>query len=106
MIDSNKDTLNTVLGNLTMNREQIQKAIEAAREVVAGIDPDVEDAITLLIRKVGDVQTVGKMVGAQMQIDQLDRTKAELEVLVAAVLVILKSDNLVGRMDESLRKAG
>jgi hypothetical protein len=90
------DTLNTVLANIQKNKTQITQQIAASIAAMGSPDADVQAAIDLLIATYGaNVQVIGQTIGAQLQIEQLQKTSTEIDALIAGMQVVLADEALV-----------
>jgi hypothetical protein len=90
------DTLNTVLANIQNNKTQITQQIAASTAAMGNPTADVQAAIDLLIATYGaNVQVIGQTIGAQLQIEQLQKTSTEIDALIAAMQVVLSDETNV-----------
>ena len=88
-----QDTLNVILGNIQNNKLQLAKQIIDCGAAMGNPTPDVQAAIDLLVKTYqGNVQTIGQTIGAQLQIEQMQKTSAEIDVLIAALQVVIADE--------------
>lgn len=100
------DTLNTVLANIQKNKAQIAQQLVASSAAMGNPDADVQAAIDLLIKTYGaNVQVIGQTIGAQLQIEQLQKTSVEIDALIAGLQVVLADEANV-EATEALVAAG
>lgn len=87
------DTLNTVLQNIQNNQAAVAQQIVASTKAMGDVTPEVASAIELLIGHYGaNVQVIGQVIGARLQIDQLDKTAVEINALIAGLQVVLSNE--------------
>jgi len=84
-----KETLNTVLENIKKNLDNVNKALVQASAAVSQLDPEAVTAAKLLLAKYVHPQGVAAIVNSMGQLEALNVTKTELEVLIAAVQLTL-----------------
>ena len=100
------DTLNTVLSNIQKNKDGIAAQLVASAAAMGNPTAEVQAAIDLLISTYGaNVQVIGQTIGAQLQIEQLQKTAVEIDALIAAMQVVL-SDEANVEAAEALVAAG
>ena len=89
-------TLRTVMGNILQNRDSIKATIAATEARGTTVSPDVQDAIDLLVKTFGpDVQKIGELIGAQLQVKQLKKTHEEVLALLAGLQVVMSKEELM-----------
>lgn len=87
------DTLNTVLANIQKNKTQIAQQIVSSTAALGNPTPEVQAAIDLLIATYGpNPQVIGQTIGAQLQIEQLQKTSTEIDALIAGLQVVLADE--------------
>lgn len=95
-MSATQDTLNSVLANVQNNQAQIAKQLAASTAAAGNPTPEVQAAIDLLVLTYGpNPQTIGSVIGAQMQIEQLNKTAVEVNALIAGLQVVLSDEALV-----------
>jgi hypothetical protein len=101
-MSTNKEILADVLTNVQRNAVQIIQQLDVSEKAIVAVGDDEQAAIDLLVTKYGDTEAIGEIIHAQMRIKQLKKTQAEVGVLIAALQVVVSSDNLMGRVDTRL----
>lgn len=89
-MSQNLQTLNTVLDNIKQNRAAVAAQIVASTKALGNPSPEVLAAIDTLIAEHGsNVQVIGQVIGAKLQIEQLEKTAVEINALVASLEVMV-----------------
>lgn len=87
------DTLNTVLGKLQQNQANIEAQIKSSTAAAGNPTQEVQDAIDLLVKTYGsNVQQIGGVIGAQMQLEQLGVAQKEITAMIAGMQVLMSDE--------------
>lgn len=101
-MSSTKTSLVAVLGSVEEQKKQLWVGIGQLEVQALAGDSDVDDAIDLLIRKIGDVKAIGQIIGARLQLSQLKKMDAEIDVLIAALKVSVNDDAIVTKIVQQI----
>ena len=89
------DTLNSVLTNVTNNRNQITAAITTAQAQAGTVTPEVKAAIDLLLTTFGNSQGASQIMNSFFQVEQLTKTAGEMDALIAGLQVVISDESLL-----------
>lgn len=101
-MSSTKNSLTAVLASVVEQKKQLWVGIGQLEVQARAEDSDVDGAIDLLIEKIGDVKVIGQIIGARLQLSQLKKMDAEIEVLIAALKVSVNDDAIVTKIVQQI----
>lgn len=102
-MSQNIETLNTVLANIKLNRDQIATQLVASTKALGDATPEVLSAIDLLIETYGpNVQVIGQTVGAKLQIQQLEKTSVEINALIAGLEIVVNDTDADAKLTQQM----
>ncbi len=95
-------SLEAILANIQGQQANIDSNLAAASAAVLGVEEDTQAAIDLLLARYGDVQVIGKIIGAQLAIAQLKTASYEVKVLEASIKAALDSEHFVSKITQAM----
>lgn len=96
------ENLQTVATNVRANLANVNIALTQATLAVDQVEPEVRDAVLLLMEKYVHGQAVIAVVQSFDQFVGLSKTKVEMETLIAAAEVALKNEAVVHEITSAL----
>lgn len=95
-------TIESCLENIRSNRKTLTQNVAKIQTEVGTVTDDVQAAIDLLVAKIGGgektpqvAQKIGQIINGQLQLEAFGAHFAELDVLEAALSVVVSDDGLL-----------
>jgi hypothetical protein len=99
------ETLQVIAANVRGNLVNVNAALAQAVLATEGTEPEVRDAVMVLMEKFVHGQAVIAVVQSFDQVISLTKTKTEMEALIAAVEVSARNEAVVLEIDSELAAA-
>ncbi len=98
------NNLNSVLTNIQGQQKSMNIAREQAEIVGRTVSQEVQDAITVLVKAFPEnpVQVIGRIIGARLQLESLDKTQVEVDVLIAGVQTLISNEELLATVEKQV----
>lgn len=94
--------LTSILANIQGQKTNIEANLAAATAASLAVDAEAQNAIDILLARYGDVQVIGKIIGAQLALGQLKAASHEVAVLEASLKAALDDSNFVARVVQQM----
>jgi hypothetical protein len=92
----------SILTNIQGQKANIEANLAAASQAALVVEADIQAAIDLLVERYTDVQVIGKIIGAQMALKQLEAASKEVAVLEHALTVAAEDKAFVAKIVQSM----
>jgi hypothetical protein len=91
-----------LLGNITRNREQVEKNLAICRQAVVQIDDESMASIKQLLKKWEHPQSVNQFVSAVVQLEGMETASREMDAAIAVLQTAMDDDTFATQAQAQL----